>query len=230
MTRFESRLAEAEALAFTEQKDKMAAAANKRLQQELRQRLEAHMLPSVERIAAFALRSDVRATAAFAAPSQGKSHAAFVRRASHVLDAARAHQQELYRHGVTHAQVTELTRTLDEFLQVAAQVEGDVPRHRETRSKLSQALAELAELLGVLDAYNRMRFQDDAGQLASWVAVRTVGKAPAGRSRKTTETVAPATPALQPPASTEPIPSAPTPAAASDDEQPPRSDPQRSAA
>ena len=99
-------------------------------------------------------------------------------------------------------------------------------QHRETQATLQRSIADLTELLSLLDVFNRSRFQGDAGLLGMWTSLRTVGRALATRARRGNSSAAsevPATPQVIPPAAppvNTPTRTAPTVNHGGDDEPP----------
>ncbi len=114
-TQFAALLVEAQSWFLAEQKDRLAAAAAKRHGVDLRRGLEANLLPGMERIGGFAMRGDAQEASRFAPPPRSKSEAAFVARATNLLDAARAHQEALAQSGLARSRVTELANGLAQF-------------------------------------------------------------------------------------------------------------------
>ncbi len=224
-TQFEAQLAAAESLFLAEHKDRLAAVAAQRHGADLRRGLEAHLLPSMERIGAFATRSDAQVASRFATPPRSKSQAAFVTRAASLLEVARAHQDALTRNGLARGHITELANGLAQFRDATTQAQVRRQHHHDTRTKLERSLAELIELLRLLDAYNRVRFQRDAGLLTRWTAVRTVGRVAAARARRGSEegSELPPVPVANSPTGTPVAPSEIAPASAhGHDDEPPR--------
>ncbi len=199
---------------------------------ELRRGLEAHLLPSIERIGAFATRSDAQVASQFATPPRSRNQAAFVTRAANLLDVARAHQDTLTRNGLARSHIAELANGLAEFRDATAQAQVRKQHHHDTRTKLERAVAELIKVLGLLDAYNRVRFRRDAALLGRWTALRTIGRVASPRAKRGEESSEPAPGASSPPGTTgTPVaPSETALASSRDDEDPPREGRPRAAA
>ncbi len=211
--RFEERLAQAQALFLEEHTQRLAAGAARRHRKAVRRGLEAQLVRSVARIGAFATRGDAQVASRFMAPAQNGSNAAFLARASSLLAAARAHQDALTSHGLTRGQLSTFAAGLARFTEATAQEHASRQQHGETRATLQRAVANLTELLVLLDVFNRTRFEPDAGMLSMWRNLRTVGRVAATRAKRTENgaVVAPVTP-VAPKAPTLPIvaPSDPT--------------------
>lgn len=195
---FAKKLAEAETLARAERREQQAARAATRQAQELRRGLATHLLPSLARIGAFALRGDAQAMSRFVAPTVNQSRALFITQATSLVDAAREHQDALFRHGFTKTQLGEVAARLQQFQSATTEAKNAQQRQREFGAKLSRAMAELSELLRLLDAFHRVRLERDPELLQVWTTLRTVGNVAATRSKR----VAPAnaTPPSTPPA------------------------------
>ncbi len=219
--RFEESLAQAQPLYLKEHAEQLAASAITHQRQDLRRGLEAHLMRSVARIGAFATRGDALVASRFTAPPQNSSNAAFLARASSLLEVARAHQEALTSHGLTRGQLSDYAASLTRFRAATADAQASRRQHRETRATLQGSIADLTELLSLLDVFNRSRFQVDAGLLSMWTSLRKVGRARRGTSGAASEV--PATPRLIPPAapsvntSTNPAPTVPN---GGDDEPP----------
>lgn len=174
-TQFAKLLDEAQALSLAEPNTRLAVAAARRHAAELRRGLEAHLLPGVARIGAFALRADTQAASRFA-PLPGKSEAAFVARAASLLEAARAHPEVLARAGLSRNQVAELADGLTQFQAATALARELRQQHYDTKTALDRAMAELMAQLRLFDAYNRVRLQRDVALLERWMALRMVAR------------------------------------------------------
>ncbi len=192
-TQFAERLAQAQSLFLAEHKEQRAASAAAHHRQGVRRGLETHVMSSVVRIGAFATRGDAQAARHFTAQSGSKSNAAFLRHASSLLEVGRAHQEPLTRNGLPRGTLSEFAAGLSEFREAEAQAQSSRRQHRETRVALGGAIADLTQLLNVLDVYNRGRFRDDALLLSTWSNLRTVGR-PATRRRSDDTSAAPPNP------------------------------------
>lgn len=196
---FAKKREEGDALARAEHREVLAARAAVRDAQELRRGLE-HLLPSLASIGAFALRGDAQAMGRFTAPAANKNRAVFVTETASLVDAAREHQDALARHGFTKAQLNDVASRLQQFKNATTAATNAQQRVRETRAKLTRALAELSELLRLLDAFHRVRLERDPELLQVWTALRTVSSA-ATRSKRSAPAgaAAPNTPPNTPP-------------------------------
>lgn len=171
---FEAKLAEAQSHSYASQEQQTAADAAKQQRHEIRRNLEAHLLQGIARIGTFALRDDARTASRFVVPKSKTSNAAFLVQATSLLEVARENQDTLIRHGLPRGQVGELAAALGELRAAAAQVQASEREQRESRTACATALDEALQLVEVLDAFNRGRFQDDAAMLRMWSDLRTI--------------------------------------------------------
>ncbi len=230
---FATRLAQAQALLVAEHAQQAAASAATRQRRDVRRALETRVMRGVARIGAFATRGEAAVADRFSAPPHNSSNAAFLVRASSLLEVARAHHEALTSHGLTRAQLSEFAASLTRFKAATAEAQTTRRQHRETRAKLARAATDLSELLNLLDVFNRARLGGDAGLLSMWVGLRTVGRGAASRVRRGASSEASAPPSVSPTVTRPAVPPAippvsaptnPAPAVGDGGGEPPRKD------
>ncbi len=212
--KFAERLEEAQTLFLAEHSQEFAAKAAVRHRQDLRRRLETHVMRNVARVGAIAMREDAQVARRFVTPPRDKSIAAFVAQATSLLEVAREQQEALARFGLTRAQFAEFASGLNRFREATAEAQGSRRQLVETRAALKRAVAELSEMLELLDVFNRARFEKDATLLGLWSSVRSarVGRRRGGRSAdRGAVSETPAAPPVRPPVDVPVSPSHPAP-------------------
>lgn len=190
VAQFEEALAEAQALQLQEDTERRAADTLQRQRRDVRGGLEGSLLRALARVGTFALREDPAAARRFGAPASNGSNAAFLAHATSLLELARSHQEALTQYGFARAQVNELAASIARYREVATAAETGRQKLGETRTKLRRTTAELSELLRLLDVFNRGRFAADAGLLAMWRSLSTIGRVPVLRRRRNSEDAA----------------------------------------
>ena len=171
--RFEERIAEAQSLFSRELGERDAYNTEKQHREALRNEIAATMR-SVVRIGRLAAGNDSRLASQFK-PVKSSSNVTFFEQSRSLLEVANENQDALIRSGLLGPQLAAFASRLAEFQEVMAAVVGLRRKLNETRAALRSAMADLAKLVRVLDAFQAARFAGDASLLASWGLLRVVG-------------------------------------------------------
>src|SRR5687768_3899044 len=182
VTRLEERLARADALGIQQRTgtgDARAASARRR---QTRFQIEFALLNPLVKVGRSAARANPELIGKFQLSHHHATHKAFLIGARTMLGEATTAKEVLLKQGLAAA-----PRRPG---QGARPVRGGGQRHQpeppglhRARVELGEVAANLSELVQVLDAFNRYRFQADPEQLAVWNAARSVvGHTPRSRT------------------------------------------------
>jgi hypothetical protein len=151
--------------------DKSAASARKR---ELRQQMLAGAISHLAYVGRLASREDHELGKSFIFKPSANTFLAFLSAAQSMATAAQEHKQTLMKYGLSGA-------VLDEFVQSLAQFETTVTlgtngrnAHKGATAELIEVSKEIGQIVRVMDARNRQRFQADGELLNAWISASTV--------------------------------------------------------
>ena len=89
------------------------------------------------------------------------------------------------KHGLSESVLEQFGRQLDEFDAVVAQGIDGRSRHMGATAELRRLGVEIARAVRVMNGRNRLRFEENAQVLASWLAASSVLGTPRGGSPET---------------------------------------------
>lgn len=93
---------------------------------------------------------------------------------------AQNHRSLLVQHGMADTVLDSLMRALDQFEVAIEQALEGRRAHVGASAELDEVADEVVEIVGILEALNRLRFEHDAELLAAWGSASNVIAAPLG--------------------------------------------------
>ena len=106
----------------------------------------------------------------------------FLTAARGMANEAQNHRELLVRHGLVDRVLDDLLHALDQFEVAIDQGLEGRRIHVGASAKLDQVADEVVDIVGLLDALNRLRFEHDAELQAAWGTASNVIAAPRARS------------------------------------------------
>jgi hypothetical protein len=152
-----------------------AATSHKRY---LRQTLRRGHLAHIIRVARVAGREVPELAQKFALKRGAIPYEVFRTAARGMANEAQNHRELLVRHGMVDSVLDGLLRALDQFEAASDQGLEGRRMHVGASAKLEQVGDEVVEIVGILDALNRLRFEHDAERQAAWGTASNVIAAP----------------------------------------------------
>jgi len=189
VTRLEERLARADTLGIQQRAgtgDAQAATA-RRIQTRLQ--IEFALLGPLVKVGRSAAKTSPELLGKFKLSQPKASHKAFLIAARTMLGEATTTKDVLVSKGLAAKLLEDLAKALDRFEAESNAINLSRRAHIGARIELTEVAANLTDLVNVLDALNRYRYQEDPEQLAVWNAARSVVSHTARKSAE----VAPAT-------------------------------------
>jgi hypothetical protein len=143
---------------------------------ELRRQVRRAHLEHVESVAAVAAKESPELDGKFVINPKGSSFLAFRTAARGMQAEALTHKELLIKHGLVDTVLDDLGKALDEFDAAIAQATDGRRAHVGASAELDSVADEIVQIVRVLDGVNRVRFANDAEQLAAWEsAINIVG-------------------------------------------------------
>ncbi|MDX2058106.1 MAG: hypothetical protein SFV24_09920 [Gemmatimonadales bacterium] len=170
--RLEEAVSKAQALAVREQTGRLDAGAAVRHRRELRRYLQRELIRYVSRVGRVASKDHPELIGRFVAPRAQMRNATFLARAWDLLEAAKTHREVLAAHGLAATQVDDLATALNRYEAATDRADAGRRAHVGARAELLSIMADLGELVRLLDTLNQMRFRDDPDRLAAWESAR----------------------------------------------------------
>ena len=167
VTRLEERLARADALGMQQRTgtgDARAASARRR---QTRFQIEFALLNPLVKVGRSAARANPELIGKFQLSHHHATHKAFLIGARTMLGEATTAKEVLLKQGLAAALLDDLAKALDRFEAEGNAINLSRRAHIGARVELGEVAANLSELVQVLDAFNRYRFQANPDQLAN---------------------------------------------------------------
>lgn len=175
-TRLEEALAEAHTLSVEAEIGRNTAAGAVRARRAIRRDLFVEFR-MITRAVTLAAHEDPSLGAQLTLPAYGISSAGFIAKGRALVAHATAGLEVLSRHGVAAGQLEAITRLLDRYdVEVDRAWDGRRDQVGATGA-LRARMAELTEIIALLDALYRPRFAADPRLLAAWVSARNIASA-----------------------------------------------------
>jgi hypothetical protein len=166
-----------------------AASARK---QELRMEMLAVCIAHLAAVGRSAARDNHELGTAFRVKPGSKTFQALRTAARGMQLEAETNREVLVKHGLSESVLEQFGRLLDEFdVAVALGIAGR-SRHMGATAELRRLGVEIARTVRVMNGRNRLRFEDNAQMLASWLAASSVLGAPRGGPPETVPSQPPA--------------------------------------
>lgn len=172
--RLDERIARALALATQQRTGVIAVRTATARKRELRATLQSALLNHLARVAEVASREEPELARKFQLPRDNGSYQAFRTAARAIADEAQARKELLVRYGLSEPLLESLEQALDQFDEALDAGNAGRRAHVGARAELDAVLAEVVQLVHVMDGLNRYRFAKDVEQLAAWESARNV--------------------------------------------------------
>jgi hypothetical protein len=170
--------------------DSRAASARK---DDLRRAMLSRPIAHLAGVGALAAREQHELGSTFRFKPGASTFLAFRTAARSMAAAAQTHREVLMKYGLSESVLEEFGRMLDEFDAAVTLGNDGRTTHTGATRELNAVASEIAQIVQVMDARNRQRFQGDGQLLGSWISASTVLGSPRGVSGAA-ETLAPAVP------------------------------------
>ncbi|MEZ4456098.1 MAG: hypothetical protein R2882_06045 [Gemmatimonadales bacterium] len=185
--RLDAEVTRAQGLAVREQTGRLDANAAVRHRKELRRALQQDLVRYVARVGAVAAQAHPELASRLEAPKSHATNAVFLARAWELLEMTKANLELLAAHGLAASQVEELAAALTRYEAVTERADAGRRLHIGARAELVSLVADLAELIRLLDSLSRMQFREDPELLAAWDSARNVVTGPTPKANVSAE-------------------------------------------
>ncbi|MDP3911873.1 MAG: hypothetical protein Q8Q14_15925 [Gemmatimonadales bacterium] len=172
LSRFEERLAEAEAIAAKQHEARLAARGARTRRRELRRVVHFQLLPYLVAVGNVAARDRTELAAQFRLPNSNANNQAFLTAVKALGTAAEQQRDILVAAGMAPALLEELQRMISAFEIASEEARAKRLSHIGARADLQQIAGELMDEVRVLDGINRWRFGKEPEVMAEWQAAR----------------------------------------------------------
>ena len=174
VTRLEERLARADTLGIQQRAGTGDAQAATARRMQTRLQIEFALLGPLVKVGRSAARTSPELLGKFKLSQPKASHKAFLIAARTMLGEATTAKDLLVSKGLAAKLLEDLAKALDRFEAESNAINLSRRAHIGARIELTEVAANLTDLVNVLDALNRYRYQEDPEQLAVWNAARSV--------------------------------------------------------
>ena len=174
VTRLEERLARADTLGIQQRAGTGDAQAATARRMQTRLQIEFALLGPLVKVGKSAARTSPELLGKFKLSQPKASHKAFLIAARTMLGEATTAKDLLVSKGLAAKLLEDLAKALDRFEAESNAINLSRRAHIGARIELTEVAANLTDLVNVLDAFNRYRYQEDPEQLAVWNAARSV--------------------------------------------------------
>jgi hypothetical protein len=174
VSRLEERLARADTLGVQQRTGTGDAQAASARRMQTRLQIEFALLGPLVKVGRSAAKTAPELLGKFKLSQLKSTHKAFLIAARTMLAEATTAQELLLSKGLAAKLLEDLGKALDRFEAESNAINLARRGHIGARVELTEVAANLTDLVNVLDAFNRYRYQEDPEQLAVWNAARSV--------------------------------------------------------
>jgi hypothetical protein len=174
VTLFGERLATAEALMVRQTEGRLVARAARAKRRLVRQEIIDRYLRHLVTVAERASKVQPDRFGAFRIPKVSTNHVAFLGIVRSMLATAKEGGEELAKYGLGEALVAEFEKAIDELEQAQAAVLEARRTHVGATADLESVIAEISELVGVLNGIYHYRFGGRVELMATWASAKNV--------------------------------------------------------
>jgi hypothetical protein len=172
-TQLEERVAHAEVLIAEQSAGRSSNRAVRASRREAKKALNAGLLRHVISVAALAAAERPDLFGGVRLP-KGKSYRAYAAQVQGILATVTAQRDALVAHGLGETALADLEKAVAELERLTDAVFETQREHVHATADLTETVAKISALIGVMDGIYRYRFAKDPERLATWASARNV--------------------------------------------------------
>lgn len=174
LTRLEGRISRAETLMAQQRAGELTVHTANDNRKAIRKDIQDHLLPALIEVAGDVAKVEPTLAGRFRLPALNAAKLAFVTSARGMVAEAKANEELFLKHGLEPTLLAELAKAVDEFEAWQEEAHAGKRDHTGARAELVEVMAEIMELIHLLDGLNRYRFRSDSEKMAAWKSARNV--------------------------------------------------------
>lgn len=174
LARLEGRISRAEILMAQQRAGELTVRTANGNRKAIRKDMQNHLLPALIEVAGDVAKEEPSLVGRFRLPALNTAKVALVTQVRGMVAEAKAHEELFIKHGLEPTLLEELTKAVDEFEALQEKAHAGKRDHTGARAELVEVMAEIMELIHLLDGLNRYRFRRDAEKMGAWRSARNV--------------------------------------------------------